>query len=130
MPNECSVFQDCVSNAQFRNKSILDIVTKISEKTAMLDRAVFKSVTHCGCIKINAIKQVICIDKSIEENKECLKSHIEGNLCEKCTEKIEEEMGDLLYYLASLCDSLDMDLGDIIQQKQEYLKTLGIYSLL
>ena len=130
MSNEFSIFQDCVSDSQFRNKSILDIVTKISEKTAMLDRAVFKSVTHCGCIKINAEKQVYCSNKSLEENKENLKSHVEGNLCDKCQEKIEEELGDLLFYLASLCDALDLDLGDVVQQKQDYLKTLGIFSLL
>ena len=130
MSNECSIFQDYVSNAQFRNKSILDIVTKLSEQTAMLDRAVFKSVTHCGCIKINAEKQVICNDKTIEENKCILKSHVQGDLCPKCKEKIEEEMGDLIFYLVSLCDTLDIKLSDVISQKLDYLKTLGIYSLL
>ena len=130
MSNEYSNFQDCVSNAQFRNKSILDIVTKLDEKTAVLDRAVFKSVTHCGCIKINAEKQIMCNDKSIEENKCILKSHVEGNLCPKCKEKIEEEMGDLMFYLASLCNTLDIQLSDVISQKIDYLKTLGKYSLL
>ena len=130
MSNEYSNFQDCVSKAQFRNKSILDIVTKLSEQTAMLDRAVFKSVTHCGCIKINADKQVICNEKSIEENKCTLKSHVEGDLCPKCKEKIEEEMGDLVFYLASLCNTLDIQLSDVMEQKQDYLKTLGKYSLL
>lgn len=130
MSNEYNNFQDCVSKAQFRNKSILDIVTKLSEQTAMLDRAVFKSVTHCGCIKINADKQIICNDKTIEENKCCLKSHVEGDLCPKCKEKIEEEMGDLIFYLASLCNTLDIQLSDVMLQKQDYLKTLGKYSLL
>ena len=130
MSNEYSVFQDCVSNAQFRNKSILDIVTKLSEQTALLDRAVFKSVTHCGCIKINAKKQVLRNDKTLEENKFFLESHLEGDLCPICKEKIEEEMGDLMFYLASLCETLDIKLSDVIEQKTDYLKTLGKYSLL
>lgn len=130
MSNECSNFQKCVSDNQFRNKSILDIMTKLGEQNAKLNRAIVKSVTYCGCIKINAEKQVINNDKSIDENRKCLKNHIEGQLCEKCYEKIEAEMGDLLYYVASLCDALDMDFGEVLKQKEDYLKTLGIYCLL
>lgn len=130
MSCDCREFQNYVSDLQFRNKSILDIVTKLNEKNSFLDRAVFKSTTYCGCIKINASKQVYDHDKTLEENKENLKSHIEGELCSKCQEKIEEEIGDLLFYLSSLCDALNLDLEDIMQQKLEALKTLGIYSLL
>ncbi len=128
--NQGSSFQNWVSDAQFINKSILDITTKLSEQTARLDRAVFKSVTHCGCVKISAEKQIFDSNKSIEENKENLKTHLHGSLCEKCKEKTEEEMGDLLYYLASLCEALELDLGDVIEKKQNYIKTLGVYSLL
>ncbi|QSX07052.1 DUF1573 domain-containing protein [Sedimentibacter sp. zth1] len=130
MSSECSNFQECVSNVQFRNKSILDISSKLSEQTALLNRALVKSATYCGCISINAQKQIIDNNKSIDENRKCLKSHIEGRLCEKCKEKIEEEMGDVLYYLVSLCDALDLELDEVMKQKQKYIKTLGIYSLL
>ena len=130
MSNAYSVFQDCVSNAQFRNKSILDIVTKLSEQTALLNRAVSKSVTHCGCVKINAKKQYINNQKSIEENKISLNNHLDGYLCPRCREKIEEEMGDLMFYLASLCETLDINLDDVIEQKTDFLKTFGKYSLL
>lgn len=130
MSNAYSVFQDCVSNAQFRNKSILDIVTKLSEQTALLNRAVSKSVTHCGCVKINAKKQYINNQKSIEENKISLNNHLDGYLCPRCREKIEEEIGDLMFYLASLCETLDISLDDVIEQKTDFLKTFGKYSLL
>jgi len=130
MSNAYSVFQDCVSNAQFRNKSILDIVTKLSEQTALLNRAVSKSVTHCGCLKNNTKKQYINNQKSIEENKISLDNHLDGCLCPRCKDKIEEEMGDLMFYLASLCETLDINLDDVIEQKTDFLKTFGKYSLL
>lgn len=130
MSNEFNEFQKYASKVQFRNKSILDISSKLSEQTALLNRALVKSATYCGCIKINAKKQNIDNSKSIDENRILLNNHIEGSLCEKCKEKIEEEMGDLLYYLASMCDVLNINLSDVLQHKQDYLNTLGIYSLL
>lgn len=130
MSNAYSIFQECVSNAQFRNKSILDIVTKLSEQTALLNRAISKSVTHCGCVKINAKKQYINNQKSLEENRISLNSHLEGDLCPKCKEKVEEEMGDLMFYLASLCETLNIDLIDVVEHKTDFLKTFGKYSLL
>lgn len=130
MSCDCTEFQDYTSSLQFRNKSILDIVTKLGEQNAMLNRAVFKSVTHCGCIEINACKQIFSNNMTLEENKENLSNHIKGELCDKCSEKIEEEIGDLLFYLASLCDALNLDLDDIMKHKLSNLKTLGIYNLL
>ncbi len=130
MSCDCAEFQDYTANLQFRNKSILDIVTKLGEQNALLNRAVFKSVTHCGCIEINASKQIISNNKTLEENKEDLSTHIDGELCQKCQDKIEEEIGDLLFYLASLCNALDLDLDDIMKHKLDQLKTLGIYNLL
>lgn len=130
MSCECPEFQDYVSKLQLRNKSILDIATKLSEQTARLNRAVFKSVTYCGCIEINACKQVYDEGKSLEENRTYLKTHIEGELCDKCREKIEEELGDLLYYTAAMCNVLGIDLDETLENKLNDLKTLGIYSLL
>ena len=130
MPCNCAEFQEYTANLQFRNKSILDIVTKLSEQNAFLNRAVFKSVTHCGCIEINANKQVFSNNKTFEENKEILENHIVGDLCPKCKEKVEEEIGDLLFYIASLCDALDLSLDEIMKHKLSNLKTLGIFNLL
>jgi predicted house-cleaning noncanonical NTP pyrophosphatase (MazG superfamily) len=130
MSCNCAEFQEYTANLQFRNKSILDIVTKLGEQNAFLNRAVFKSVTHCGCIEINASKQIISNDKTLEENKENLENHIEGELCPKCKEKVEEEIGDLLFYIASLCNALDLNLDEIMKHKLSNLKTLGIFNLL
>lgn len=130
MSCSCAEFQEYTAGLQFRNKSILDIVTKLGEQNALLNRAVFKSATHCGCIEINACKQIISNNKTLEENKEALSTHIEGELCPKCREKIEEEIGDLMFYLSSLCGALELDLDEILKHKLSSLKTLGIYNLL
>ena len=130
MSNTYSVFQDFVSDALFRNKSILDIITKLSEQTSLLNRAISKSVTHCGCVKINAKKQCFDIQKTMEENKDSLDNHIDGYLCPRCKDKIEEEIGDLMFYLASLCETLDINLESVIEHKTDFLKTFGKCSLL
>lgn len=130
MSCDCAKFQEYTEDLQLINKSILDIATKLDEQVSMVNRAVFKSVTHCGCIEINASKQVFSDNKTLEENQEMLKTHVEGELCPKCQEKIEEEIGDLLFYLASMCNVLDLDLDSIMSQKLKSLKTLGIYNLL
>lgn len=130
MSRDCAEFQNCIAELQLRNKSILDITTKLSEQSSRVNRAVAKSVTHCGCINIDASKQIFNDNKSLQENKEVMKTHISGQLCPTCQDKIEEEISDLLFYLASLCESLNLDMQDIMEQKIKELKTLGIFNLL
>ena len=130
MSCDCNEFQNLTTNLQLLNKSILDVVTKLDEQTSMLNRAVFKSATHCGCIEIHATKQLFSQNKTLEENQIDLENHIEGELCPKCREKIEEEMGEIMFYLASMCSSLNLDLNEIMDSKLDHLKTLGIYNLL
>ena len=130
MTCNCSEFKKSTAELQLLNKSILDIVTKLDEQTSMLNRAVFKSATHCGCIEIHATKQIYSPHKSLEENQKELETHIEGELCPKCQDKIVEEMGELLFYLASMCEALNLNLADIMSKKFEHLKTLGLYNLL
>ncbi|WP_416197312.1 MAG: DUF1573 domain-containing protein [Sporanaerobacter sp.] len=124
----CNAFQEMTSNVLIRHKSILDIITKLDEYNARINRAVIKSVTSCGCISIDAKKQEYN-SESLEELKKSLKSHLEGELCEVCSEKIEEEIGSYLFYLAALCDTLGMNLSDIFNNEYNNLKTLGIYNL-
>ena len=130
MSCNCSEFQQATSDVQLFNKSILDIVTKLDEQTSLLNRAVFKSATHCGCIEIHATKQIYSPHKSLEENQKELDTHIEGELCPKCREKIIQEMGELLFYIASMCEALDISLEEVLTEKFKHLKTLGLYNLL
>ena len=130
MTCNCSEFQKSTAELQLLNKSILDIVTKLDEQTSMLNRAIFKSATHCGCIEIHATKQIYSPHKSLEENQKELDTHIEGELCPKCKDRIVEEMGELLFYLASMCEALDLSLADVMAKEYDHLKTLGLYNLL
>lgn len=124
----CHDFQEQVDNVLIRHKSILDIMTKLSEYNSRINRAVAKSVTVCGCIKINASKQDYSQD-SLEKLKDSVKSHVEGNLCESCREIIDKEIGSYIFYLAALCNTLDLNLDSILNKEYDIIKTLGLFSL-
>lgn len=111
-----------------RHKSILDITTKLNEYTNRINRAVAKSVTSCGCIEVHATRQNYNMD-SLNEAKNIMKSHIEGELCPNCKEIIEEEIGTCMFYLSALCNVLDIDLSEAIIKEYNNIKTLGIFSL-
>lgn len=127
--NTYADLQKAVSKVLIRHKSILDIITKLEESNSRINRAVVKSVTSCGCISINATKQDYS-QGSLIDIKNSLKTHVEGELCNNCREKIEEEIGNHLFYIASLCNTLDLNLEEITSKEISNLKTLGIYSLL
>ena len=44
-------FQNDVSESLLRHKSILDVITKYTESSSRINRAVAKAVTNCGCIQ-------------------------------------------------------------------------------
>ena len=122
-------FQDVVNDLLMRNRSILDIVSKIQTSSGRVNRSVIKSVTHCGCIEINGKKQSFPEDANIEELSELLSSHVNGKLCANCRATIEKEIGGALFYLAALCNTLGISLYDVILKEKEALSTLGSYSL-
>lgn len=123
-------FQNCVSDSLVRHKSILDSITKYTESSARVNRSIAKAVTNCGCININAKKQNIPDEEySIEEFKNCMKSHINGELCDSCRGIIEKEIGNNIFYLTSLCNQLDLNLFDIVIKEYNNINTLGKFSL-
>ena len=124
-------FQNSVSETLLRHKSILDILTKLEESQSRVNRAVVKSVTTCGCLKVEASKQQMPKgeDVDLENLKNCLQTHISGELCESCREILESEIGNNLYYLASLCETLDLNLYDILLKEYSRLNALGKFSL-
>lgn len=123
-------FQNSVSQSLIRHKSIIDIMTKIGESSSRINRALAKSVTNCGCINIDAHKQTIPEDASLDDIGNILSYQVEGELCENCRDVLEEEIGSLLYYVAALTDSVDMNLFDIILKQNEKIKTLGKFTML
>ncbi|MCF8012110.1 MAG: DUF1573 domain-containing protein [Clostridiales bacterium] len=125
----CKDLQDTVSDLLLYHRSVLDILSKNQECSAKLQRSIIKAVTSCGCIKIDAQKDKIPQDATLPDLKHILNTHIKGNLCHSCRENIEDEIGRLLFYIAALCNSLDIDLYDVMIKEKQNLKTLGIYNL-
>ena len=122
-------FQNAVNESLLRHKSILDILSKLNETEARINRAVTKSVTNCGSVEINASKQQLPEDDiGIESLIACLKTHLTGSLCENCREVIEREIGNNLFYLTSLCNVLDLNLYDILLKEYDRIDTLGKYT--
>ncbi|NMB07718.1 MAG: DUF1573 domain-containing protein [Tissierellia bacterium] len=121
-------FQNQVDNVLIRHRSILDIITKLNEYTARINRAVVKSSTSCGCIEINTSKQDFN-KNSLEEMKNSMESHISGSLCPGCREILLEEIGAYLFYLAALSNALDVNISEALYKEYSNIKTLGLFSL-
>jgi len=122
-------FQYTVLELLVRNKSIIDSITKFQDSNARVNRSIVKAVTQCGCIKINATKQNFPEDGDFQDIKSAMETHLEGKLCDNCRDLIEKDIGRNLFYLASICNSLDLNLYDIIIKEHERLKMLGEYNL-
>lgn len=149
-------FQNDVNESLLRHRSILDIMTKLTESNSRVNRALAKAVTDCGCISIYAKKQDIpskigelINNKNNSENTQKsndevnidfdneilsqqlthqLTHQIEGNLCNNCREIIENEIGNNIFYLTSLCNSLDLNLYDILLKEENKINILGKYT--
>ena len=122
-------FQSLVDELVARNKSLLDTISKSQETNARVNRAIAKAITHCGCIKLSAAKQHLPCDVDLSEMPSHLSTQIEGELCSKCRDIVETELGSNLFYLASLCNSLNLDLYDILIRESGRLQTLGKFHL-
>ncbi|MFO7152665.1 MAG: DUF1573 domain-containing protein [Bacillota bacterium] len=122
-------FQASVSQCLVRHKSIIDVLTKLQETVSRINRAIAKSVTVCGCLEINAKKQQIPRNISLQDLSSYMETHLKGELCPNCQEILKEELGNHLFYLAALCNLLHVNLEDVLAEENEKLTTLGIYNL-
>lgn len=125
----CDGFQDTVSHCLVRHKSIIDVMTKIEETSARVNRAVAKSVTNCGCLEVNAKKQQFPSDIKLQELSSYMDTHLKGQLCSDCRDIVQQELGNHLFYLAALCNLLDLNLYDILLNEHDKLSALGIYNM-
>lgn len=123
----CSQFQETVKECLIRHRSILDVTSKLQEAQARISRAIAKSVTTCGCIQIDASRQRVPSDITLSQLGDYMDTHLQGQLCEQCKEVIEAEMGSTFFYLAALCNSLDINLYDVLIKEQKKLSALGVY---
>lgn len=124
----CDEFQNTVSELLIRHQSILDVLSKLQEASSRINRSVTKTVTNCGCLKVAAQKKAIPDDISITEFKSCFDTHLDGELCINCREVIEAEIGRELFYLAALCNHLDISLYDVFIKEHKKLSTLRIFN--
>lgn len=122
-------FQKTVSEVLICNRSVLDVLSQIQEANARLNRVVIRTVTSCGCLKIQAGKKEIPTDITLADLKNLLDSNLLGEMCDDCREAVETAVGRLLFYLVALCNLLDLNLQDILLKEQKQLKILGIYNL-
>lgn len=129
LENTLSEFQRTVSLHLIRHRSILDVMTKYQDACSRVNRALAKSVTSCGCLKIKAGKQALPANTSLSEMSEYVKTHLEGHLCPNCSEVIEEEMGKSLFFMAAICSLTGLELLEVIKKQNDRISTLGVYSL-
>ncbi|MGI6684298.1 MAG: DUF1573 domain-containing protein [Bacillota bacterium] len=127
----CDEFQNTVSKYLVRHQSILDILSKIQESSARVNRATVKTVTNCGCLQIHASKKEIPPDATFDDYAimKILDNNLEGKICSECQETIENELGKTLFYIAALCNALDLNLYDVLLKEHKKLSTLRIFNL-
>ena len=129
MKNEVDQFQDKVSELLIRHRSIMDALTKFQESTALINRAIAKTVTNCGCLSVSASKQSCPPEVDLKDCQKYMDSHLQGELCEQCREAIEEELGNHLFYLTGICSLLDIELADVFGKEFKRISTLGFFNL-
>lgn len=122
-------FQDSVDELLMRHRSILDVLTKYQESQTRVNRAVVKAVTSCGCIEINSKKQSYSNEVSLQELKDFMDTHLKGNICGNCRDVIEKELGNNLFYMAALCNLVDVSMYDVMLKEYEKIKTLGVFNM-
>lgn len=122
-------FQYTVQELLVRNKSIIDQLTKFQDANSRINRTIVKAVTQCGCISVNAHKQPFDEDSDFEDIKSSMETHLSGKLCDSCRDLIEKELGSNLFYMASLCNTLDINLYDVMIKELERAKMLGKYNM-
>lgn len=125
----CDQFQNAVADSLIRHKGILDILTKSQEAGARVNRAIVKAVTTCGCLRIKASKPELPSQLTLEELRQQMPSQMEGALCDACMETLEEELGNQLYYVAALCNALDLNMFDILIKEHKKVSTLGLFNI-
>ncbi|WP_018754021.1 hypothetical protein [Paenibacillus sanguinis] len=122
-------FQEQVSELLLRHRSLLDVLSKMGQTNASAVRSVTKSVTECGCIELHATRQDFEPGLDLEQAKETIAKHVQGELCENCRDAIAAELGRNLFYMSALCNLLDIDMQEIMEQESQKCATLGLFNL-
>src|SRR5690606_11795408 len=115
-----------------RHRSVLDVLSKMQEASARVQRAVAKAVTVCGCIRIEAscqaLSDVTSEDVSYADLKQFVQSHVAGQLCHNCRDVIEVELGQAYFYTTALAATFNMRAADVLAKEQHRLVTLAVFN--
>ena len=122
-------FQDQVSELLLRHRSLLDVLSKNGQSSASVNRSVAKAITDCGCIELHATKQPFAPGLNLEEAKETVRTHVQGELCENCREVISTELGRNLFYMSALCNLLDINMDEVVRKESQKCSTLGLFNM-
>lgn len=122
----CS-FQEEASALLIRNSNILDILTKIQTSCAKMCRSTVKAATGCGCTEVSARK--ITLSERDFFTGMSKDSGVKGKLCDDCRSIVQGEIGETLFYIASLCNALNLSMEEIVENERTNLKVLGKYNL-
>lgn len=122
-------FQNSVEENLIRHVSLLDIITKVSEASSKVNRAVAKTITTCGCLELTKCSSDLPEDAVYDQLKEHGHTELKGEMCQVCREKIESEIGNLMFYLAAMCNRTDVNLYDVFLKEYDRIQTLGKYNL-
>ncbi|MNI12699.1 hypothetical protein D3C73_658920 [compost metagenome] len=122
-------FQDQVSELLLRHRSLLDVLSKFQQTNATVNRSVIKSITECGCIQVNAVKQGYEPEMTLDDVKSSQDTHVKGSLCEPCSEAVEAELGRHLFYMSALGNLLKVDLEQVVDNESKKCATLGLFNM-
>ncbi|GAK43090.1 DUF1573 domain-containing protein [Paenibacillus urinalis] len=122
-------FQDQVSELLLRHRSLIDVLSKLGQADASVNRAVSKAITECGCIELHASKQSYTPNGNLEDAKSSVETHVHGDLCDHCKEIVSSELGRNLFYMSALCNLLNIQLEDVLENEANKCSTLGIFNL-
>jgi hypothetical protein len=122
-------FQQQVSELLLRHRSLLDVLSKYGQTGSAVNRAVAKAVTECGCIELNAKKQAYAVDTDLTAAQSVLENHMNGQLCEQCSDVLRAELGRNLFYMSALCNLLDINLEEVVARESDKCSTLGLFNM-
>ncbi|MGB3365930.1 MAG: DUF1573 domain-containing protein [Acidaminobacteraceae bacterium] len=125
----CDNFQKSVDDVLVRHASLLDVITKLQDSSSKINRAAVKTITNCGCVKLSTLPNSTPEDAEYTELRNFTLTQTEGDICPVCKEKIEQEIGNNLFYLAALCNHFNLSLNDVLEHEKSSLDTLGKFSL-
>ncbi len=126
---DLATLQHLASQFLLRHRSVLDVQSKLSESTARVSRAMAHAVASCGCVQIHAERQRFPNDVGLGDVRGFLSTHLYGELCARCREAVEDEIGSALFYLAALCYITGLNLDVILRKERDRVSALGVYHL-